>query len=272
MRSLTLTLLLVALVAIPVLDQAQAKEKEWDDWKFGIGLYFPLTGISGDAAMASPTGEAVDVPIDLSFRDITDNYKGSFNGIFALKKSNWSLNLDLGYVKLENEESFTGPYGGEDKITTTMSIMEHEFFIGYQLSDPDEGISEIIFGTRFIDQSLTLKTEVTPAPILKSTTVEEEFDHNWWMGFIGARYMGPLFGAETWNMIIRADMGAFDTSGRLTWRANLGANWKFAEHFNLVLMYKWLGIDYKKGEPGDSDYYYYKATEHGPVIGLGIDF
>ncbi|MGD9140358.1 MAG: hypothetical protein PVJ42_02335 [bacterium] len=246
MRSLTLALLLVALVAIPVLDQAQAKEKEWDDWKFDIGIYVPLTHVSGDVST-------------LTFRDIVDNWKGGINGTFGLKRERWSFNLDLGYVKLEKEQSMAVAAYAEDdyKITTALAISEHEAFIGYQISDPDEGVSEIIFGTRYIGHSIDVADEETA-------------NENWWMGFLGARYMGSLFGAETWMMIIRADVGAFDTSGRITWRGDLGAHWRFTDHFKLVLMYKWMGVDYKKGMPEDDDYYYYKATEHGPVVGLGI--
>jgi hypothetical protein len=271
MRSLTLGLLLVALIALPILDQAQAKEKEWDDWKFGVGLYLPLTNISGHLSMAKPSGETAELPIDLNFRDIADNWKGGINGIFALKKRRWSFNLDLGYVKLENELSIPELVDSEVKVTTSFSSSEHEAFIGYQISAPDQGVSEILFGTRYIGHNMKLDAQYTDTTETE-VTVAEEVNENWWMYFIGARHVGPLLGAEKWQMIIRADVGAFDTSGRLTWRANLGADWKFAKHFDLVLMYKWLGIDYKKGQPGDSNYYYYKAIEHGPVIGLGINF
>jgi len=271
MRSLTLALLLVALVTIPVLDQAQAKEKDWEDWNFAIGLYLPFTGISGDVSMASPSGEPTDLPIDLRFRDIADNWKGGINGIFAAKKKRWSFNLDLGYVKLENEQAIPRLVEGDVKVKTTVSISEHEVFIGYQVSDPDQGVSDIIFGTRYIGHGIKLKADTTGASGTQ-TAVDEDMSKNFWMGFIGARHVGPLFGAEKWMMIIRADMGAFDTSGRLTWRANIGADWRFAKRWDLVLMYKWLGVDLKKGEPGDSDYYYYKATEHGPVVGVGVRF
>lgn len=262
MRSLTLALLLVALVAIPVFDQAQAKEKGWDDWKFGIGLYLPLTNMSGDISMASPSGGSAELPIDLRFRDIADNWKGGINGILALKRRRWSFNLDLGYVKLENDLSIPALVPEGVKVTSTVAISEHELFIGYQVSAPDEGVTEILFGTRYIGHSIKLK----------STDIDAEVSQNWWMGFLGARHIGPLFGNENLLGIIRVDMGAFDTSGRLTWRVNVGGDWKFADHFDLVLMYKWLGIDYKNGQPGDGDYYYYKAVEHGPVIGLGINF
>jgi hypothetical protein len=270
MRSLTLALLLVALVAIPVLDQAQAKEKDWDDWKFGIGLYLPLTNVSGSLSMASPTGGEDNIPLDLGFRDVVEYWKGGFSGVLALKRRRWSFNLDLMWVKLESDMSIPVLIS-EAAVKTTLSLSEHEFFIGYQISDPDEGVSEIIFGTRYIGHNIKLKAD-TVTPALTSTGIDEEVSKNWWMGFIGARHIGHLLGAEKWYMVIRADVGAFDTSGRLTWRADLGANWKFAKHWNLGLMYKWLGVDYKKGQPGDSDYYYYKATEHGPVFGIGINF
>lgn len=270
MRSLTLALLLVALVAISGLDQAQAKEKDWDDWKFGIGLYFPLTNISGNVSVAAPSGDPTGLPIDLRFRDLADNWKGGINGIFALKRRRWSFNLDLGYVKLENDLSIPA-LTGEVKVKTTVSISEHEAFIGYQISDPDQGVTEILFGTRYIGHNIKLKADVV-RPDTAFTVIDKEVNENWWMGFIGARHVGPLLGSEKLRGIIRADMGAFDTSGRLTWRVNIGADWRFATHWDLVLMYKWLGVDYKKGQPGDSDYYYYKATEHGPVIGIGVNF
>ena len=271
MRSVTLALLLVALIAIPVFDQAQAKDKGWEDWNFGLGLYLPLTSISGDVSMATPGGGSGELPIDLRFRDIADNWKGSIAGIFALKKQRWSVNLDLNYVKMENEQTIPALIHESIDVTTTVAVSEYELFLGYQISDPDQGVSEIIFGTRYIGHSFKLKADATETAF-SETGVDEEMNENWWMGFIGARHVGPLGGSEKWHLIIRADMGAFDTSGRLTWRADLGTDWQFAKHWDLVLKYKWMGIDYKKGQPGDSDYYYYKAVEHGPVIGIGVRF
>lgn len=266
MRSVTLALLMVALIAIPVLDQAQAKDKGWEDWNFGLGLYIPFTNISGDVTIATPSGGDVELPIDLRFRNIADNWKGGISGIFAVKKKRWSVNLDLSYVKLENEQTIPGLLDDSTNVKVTEAVGRHELFLGYQISDPDEGVSEIIFGTRYLGQNIKLKADVSETP------VDEDMNENWWMGFLGARFVGPLAGSEKWLLIVRADMGAFDTSGRLTWRVDLGTDWRFADHWDLMLKYKWLGIDYKKGEPGDSDYYYYKALEHGPVLGIGVRF
>lgn len=271
MRSVTLALLLVTLVAVPVLDQARAGDKDWEDWNFGLGLYLPLTNISGDVSMASPTGGEMDLPIDLRFRDIADNWKGGISGVFGLKKERWSVNLDLSYVKLENKQPIQSLAGPELDVTTTVTMSEHELFLGYQISDPDQGVSEIIFGTRYIGQNVKLKADIIE-PAFSSTSIDEDISENWWMGFLGARHVGPLAGSENWLILVRADVGAFDTSGRITWRADLGADWRFAKSWDLVMKYKWLGIDYKKGEPGDSDYYYYKALEHGPVVGIGVRF
>jgi hypothetical protein len=273
MRSVILTLLLVALVAMPVLNQAQAKEKTWEDWNFYVDLYLLLVNVSGDAAITLPDGDPVDIPINLRFRDILDNYKGGVSGVIMAKKKRWSINLDLSYAKVEREQSVTLP--GPPSVTVnsknTFTLNEYEIFLGYQISDPDQGVSEIIFGTRYISQDLKLKATASGST-LSEHALDAGMDNSWWMPFLGARHVGPLAGSETWNLIIRTDVGAFDTSGKLTWRADLGTTWRFAKRWDLVLMYKWLGIDYQKGEPGDSDYYKYNAIEHGPVIGIGVKF
>ena len=271
MKSVTFGLLLAVLVAMPVLDQAQAREKDWEDWNFGLGLYLPLTNVSGDMSMASSAGGTADVPIDLGFRDITDNWKGGVSGAFALKKNRWSVNLDLNYVKLESEEPIPSLLDDSTEVKNTLSMSRDELFFGYQISDPDQGVSEIIFGTRYLGQNIKLSAQ-GGEHALSETGIDKDVTENWWMGFIGARFAGPLAGSEKWLLLVRADVGAFDTSGRITWRADLGADWRFARHWDLALMYKWLGVDYKKGEPGDAGYYYYKAVEHGPVIGIGLRF
>jgi hypothetical protein len=272
MRSVILALLLVTLVALPTLDQAKAGDKDWEDWNFVVGLYLPLTNMSGDISVASPTGGEADLPVELRFGDIADNWKGGFAGVFALKKKRWSFNFDMLYVKLEKDQQIPALVQDWD-VTTGLSIGEYELFVGYQISDPDQGVSEIIFGTRYFDQKLNLSAQVAEATFSETpTSIDEQVTQNWWMGFLGARYLGPLAGSEKWKLLVRADVGAFDTSGRITWRADLGAIWSFAKHWDLGLKYKWLGVDYKNGMPGDSDYYYYKAVEHGPVIGIGIRF
>jgi opacity protein-like surface antigen len=228
MRSIILALLFVALLAVPVLDQARAEEKTWEDWNFNVDLYLFVAGASGDATITVEGDGMVQMPVDIDFRDFADNYKGGVIGMICAKKKRWSVNLDLSYAKLEADQSVTPPGGGGTTVDAKnkLTLNENEIFLGYQISDPDQGVSEVIVGAR----------------------------------------------SETWSLLIRADAGIADLSGRFAWRANIGTSWMFAENWDLVLMYKWLGIDYVKGEAGDSDYYAYKATQHGPVVGVGVKF
>jgi hypothetical protein len=277
MRSVILTLLLVALVGLPAFSGARAAEKTWEDWNFSLDLNLMLLSASGDASVTLSGDVPVVMPVDLTFGDMTDDYKGAVTGKFMAKKERWSVNVDLFYGKLEDEETVAYPladgsgYSLALNSKNTLTLGEYEVFLGYQISDPDQGVSEIIFGARYISQELALKS-TDAAATLTEMSLDESLDNSWWMGFIGARYMGPLAGSETWDLIIRADVGAFDTSGRLTWRTDLGTRWWFADSWHLNLMYKWIGVDYKKDDPGDPEYYEYKAIEHGPVIGIGVDF
>lgn len=155
MRYIVPTLLLAALVSVPVLSQAQAPGKAWEDWNFYIDLYLLLVNTSGDAAVTLPDGDPVDIPIALRFRDIVDNYRGGLSGIFTAKKKRWSMNLDLSYARLESEQAVTfpgpEPYPVDVTVTSksTFTLGEYEIFLGYQISDPDQGVSEMIFGTRY---------------------------------------------------------------------------------------------------------------------------
>jgi opacity protein-like surface antigen len=268
MRSIILALLFVALLAVPVLDQARAEEKTWEDWNFNVDLYLFVAGASGDATITVEGDGMVQMPVDIDFRDFADNYKGGVIGMICAKKKRWSVNLDLSYAKLEADQSVTPPGGGGTTVDAKnkLTLNENEIFLGYQISDPDQGVSEVIVGARYLSQDIKLEAKSAADDLDMST------DNSWWMGFLGARYMGPLAGSETWSLLIRADAGIADLSGRFAWRANIGTSWMFAENWDLVLMYKWLGIDYVKGEAGDSDYYAYKATQHGPVVGVGVKF
>jgi hypothetical protein len=73
----------------------------------------------------------------------------------------WSMNLDLSYARLESEQAVTfpgpEPYAVEVTVTSksTFTLGEYEIFLGYQISDPDQGVSEIIFGTRYTGVSYT---------------------------------------------------------------------------------------------------------------------
>ena len=264
-------LLILALIAVfvapPVFGQAVNREKDADDWHFYISPHLFGIHISGTAAMTSPVGDPVELPIGVRLRDMADNLDWALAGLIQVKKGKWAFAADLSHSELSGKQFVPLPTEGpsQAEVETKVTIDEHELFVGYQLNDGNP-FSEIIFGVRYINQDIELCVQAGPEELNQS------IGDSWWRPFIGLRYYGPHNETTKWSPILRADVGGFDRASALTWRADLGMAYLFAKHWDLSLRYKWMGVNYKKCEAGDVDYYRYDALEHGFMLGIGIRF
>ncbi len=272
MKAGSLVLVLIALlVAAPAFGQALNPEKGFDDYNFYVAPSFYVINTSGYAATSSPFDDCPEFPVDLSTDRFAKHLDYGFSGFIHLKKARWAFALDLNFAKISKDQCMAIPEDWEcyddpeADIKTTLEIGEHELFVGYQFNKSMPA-SDVIFGMRLVNHDVTL--EPTDGPDELSLSFGETF----YVPFFGIRYYGPLGENSKWCPIIRGDVGGLCTLAKLNWRFNFGVAWLFANHFDLSLQYKWKHDNYVKGEIGDSDYYRYEATEHGPVIGLGIRF
>jgi len=270
MRAGVLVCVLIALlVSAPAFGQALSPKKEFDDWNFYIAPYFYIIHTSGYAATTSPFDECMEFPVDLGTGRFAEEMNFGFAGLIHLKKARWSFGLELNFASVVEDQCFTVEDECEGEIDadveTTLDIGEHELFVGYQFNESMPA-SDVIVGIRYVNHDVKLQPADGPDDL------DMSFGETFYVPFIGIRYYGPIGEDSKWSPILRGDVGGMCTLSKLNWRVNFGIAWLFAKNFDLSLQYKWKHDNYVNGEVGDSDYYRYEATEHGPLLGLGIRF
>jgi opacity protein-like surface antigen len=272
MKAAVLVLVLIAvLVSVPAYGQAPSPKKEWDDWNFYIAPAFYFAHLSGYAAVTSPRGENVELPLDLRFNQWTDHLDWGLGGIIQIKKAKWAFGLDLTHMELSRNQTWylPGPFETPVKAKVSTALSEHEIYVGYQFNEGFPA-SDFIFGVRYVDHDIKTEVEVDSEVLEKELSMN--FGGDFWVPFFGIRYYGPLSEDSKWSPFIRGDVGGVAIYSKPNWRFNFGIAWLFSKHVDLSLQYKWKQVSYVKGEIGDSDYYRVDLKEHGPQLGLGFRF
>lgn len=256
---LAVLVLISILMSAPAFGQALSPKKDFDDWNFYIAPYFYVIHLSGTAATYHP--------VDLRFDPFTDGLDWGILGLIQVKKARWAFGVDLSYSELSRE------YCSEDledtdceaDLKNTVKVGEHEFFVGYQFNESMPA-SDVILGLRYVNHDITVE------PKSGTDDTSMSFGETFYVPFIGIRYFGPISDESRWSPLLRGDVGPSTSGVKLNWRFSLGLSYLFAKHFDLSFQYKWKHDECVKGEIGDSDYYSYSATEHGPIAGIGIRF
>ena len=268
MKAGVMVLVLIAmLVSVPAFGQALSPDKDFDEWNFYVAPYFYVIHMSGYAATTSPFDECAEFPVDLGFEELAKDLEWGFAGLIQVKKARWAFGLDLSFSELSKDQcmALPAPMECDADVKTTVTVGEHELFVGYQFNQSMPA-SDVIFGYRYVNHDIKMETADGPDELNMS------FGETFYLPFIGIRYYGPLGEDSKWSPILRGDVGACATVGKLNWRLNLGLSYLFADNWDISLQYKFKHDNYVNGEIGDSDYYRYEATEHGPLLGIGIRF
>ena len=81
---------------------------------------------------------------------------------------------------------------------------------------------------------------------------------------------GTLPLSQQWSLMLQGNVGGFNVNSKLTWQAQLYANYRLSELIQLSVGYRALGDNYDRGSA--SSRFYYKATTFGPVIRFAFMF
>jgi len=90
-------------------------------------------------------------------------------------------------------------------------------------------------------------------------------------------WIDPIIVIRSHNVIkdnfllnVKGDIGGFGIGSEFTWQIQLDAGYKFSDLFNLMIGYRYIGIDYETGS--GQDYFAYNIDTFGPEIRLGFNF
>ena len=83
---------------------------------------------------------------------------------------------------------------------------------------------------------------------------------------MGARWFGQV--TPSLSLLARADVGGFGAGSQFTVNLQGGVHWQFSRVAGLAVEYRWMNIDYEKGDPGRLDYFKFDSSMHGALVGV----
>ena len=237
MKSIFVTGAILAMLCTPTF----ADDSSDSDWQFRLApLYLWAVNISGDQTIGPIT-----VPLELDFDDIFDSLETVFTVNFeAIHNNQWGFWVDLSYIDIKDSQ---GP------VTVDFQNTLAEVDGLYRVAS-GEHIIDVLFGLRYTDQ----ETKVEPTPLSVS--------QNWVDPIIGARWWWNF--AEGWGLIVRGDIGGFGVGSDFTWQALALVDWQPFKNVSFVGGYRALYQDFE--DDSSSKVFEYKATLHGPLLGVNI--
>ena len=234
--------LVLLLLAIALPDSSIAAEP--DEWQFTISPYLWIASIQGGTG-----ADGIDSGIDIGYTFLSlDNLEGAFFIAASASKGRWAIQTDMVYLKYADDFTLV-PLA--TAIDLDGSILE--LSAAYRPGSFEN--TEFIFGVRRV--SLEIGISLTPGP-------QGSQRANWVDPLVGIRHVRPL--GQRWQAIVRADLGGFGVSSKLTFNGIVGADFSMTKHSSLFLGYRYLTLDFQE------DDFLADLTAEGFALGVEFSF
>jgi len=249
--------LLFALLFCCHLSQVSAQEPvNPKKWNFQTDVYLLFPSIDGETGI----GNTVTVPIDANPGDIFSNLKIGGMLYLEAKTGKWAITSDLVFMNL-NEKITPGKIITSGDVTGKQLIWE---LAGLYRVAP---LLEIGAGTRL--NNVQAGIDATRDVILSGTNdISLDITKTWMDPILIARLTANI--REKWLFNLRGDLGGFGIGSDFTWQLEAYAGYRFSRLFQLKAGYRYISIDYDKGE--DQKRFIFNVDEFGPEIKLGFSF
>lgn len=267
---MTLAASLVALTAVgaPAQDTqsaagaapAAAAEKPGftsEGWHVTIAPYLWAVNTSGDLTLANLDPTDFDLPFTTALKKL----KGALQARGELRNGRLGAAVDFTYLEVAKGGAFSQPLpdGSATDGDLDLRINFLEVWPYYRLGD-DENAFDVFAGIRYN----AFRTGIDFKRIDRSTSRQ----FNWTDPLVGARWMGQV--KPKLALMARADFAGFGAGSQFTFNLQGGVQWQFHRVAGLAVQYRWMKIDYEKGDPGRVDFFKFDASMHGPLFGLTL--
>ena len=243
MKTIGISIFLILACALSTMAQDEAAETVDSSWQWYIAPYIWVPQVNGTLKFDGITTE-----VNTSFFDPSNSIGMSFN--FQGYRLNWGLLLDITYLDYTVSETSEAVSTFKGQSFTT------EFGLIRVLGG--DGVSwRALLGGRwtYLDRSVD-KTDGTI----------NESRGGWIDPFVGAAMIMPL--AERHHLRARGDIGGFGISSDFAWQLMAFYQYSISRKVTLLGGYRFLDIDYDKGE--GQDQLIYDMRTHGPAVALTI--
>jgi hypothetical protein len=241
-----------------------------DAWQFELSIYGWFPGISGTTSFP-PNGNGPSV--DVSMGDVIDALKFAFMGSFEARRGQWGLWTDLVYADFGASKSRTRDItiGGEQlpvgvSANASLDIKSWIWTLAglYNLKADADGHTDLIFGTRLLDMTNTLKwTFSADVPPLPGRSGSGEAAISNWDAVLGVKGRFNVGEGRKWFVPYYADVGTGES--KLTWQLQAGLGYQF-DWGAVLATWRYLDYEFKDSSKVQS------LTMNGPTIGVSFKF
>ena len=236
--------------------QGTSNDTSQDDskWNFTVAPYLLFANMNGEIEV-----KGIPVEVDARTGDIFENLDFGMMLYFEASNDEWVLTFDALYMNLaaDGETLITGR-----KARVGAKQLALDFKGMYRVTHwLDAGIGARI---NVLDGSLNVAEGDV---ILPGRDVSQ--NESWFDPLIVARATTD-FGGNSWKLQMLADIGGFGLGSDLTWQLKPIVGYRFSDLFEMNLAYRWIGIDYEKGNNSDS--FKYDMVISGPELGFLFHF
>jgi len=230
-------------------DSDQGKDSKW---QFLAMPYLMLPNMKGATTVAN----LPEVEVDADEAAILGKLK--FGGMLYLEASNndWAIGSDFIYMKLNQGLEAT-------KLIESGSVTMEE--LAWEVA----GLKRITpwleagAGGRLV--SLSTAVEATGA---LGEVHSASASKTWYDPILVMRMQTSI--EEKWLLQFRGDIGGFGVGSDFSWQIQANAGYRFSKLFQSSIGYRYIGIDYDKGEGVNR--FLYNIDTYGWVVQLGFNF
>ncbi|OYR12800.1 hypothetical protein CEV32_0974 [Brucella rhizosphaerae] len=220
---------------------------------------------------ASLTGKAgllgLNTNVDVPFKDILENLDMSFMGNIEVTNGTYGVYFDGQYTKTSQDADIRDEQLDMDIKSTTLSGGVYYRLYEQQLEGTTLFGRQRVFaieptvGVRWTQ----IKAQVNVGPYSASRKAD------WTDPFIGTRVFYDI--NDRWNIFAEADIGGFGAGTKLSANGQIYLGYRtliFDVPTTWRVGYRALYQDYRDNDSVEK--FKYDVTQHGPVIGLSVQF
>ena len=228
-----------------------SQEAEKSSWHYLGEIYLMFPTMSGEVGVAN----VPRVEIDADAGTIFSHIKMGAMFYFEATKDDWAISSDLIYMKL-----------GQDVVPND-SVTRGEITMK-QTAWEVAGLKRITpwleggLGGRLVSLNTGLDLDTPNEPR------SGDASKTWFDPIIILRSQGAIH--DKWLLQFRGDIGGFGIGSDFSWQIQANAGYRFSELFQTTIGYRYISIDYDKGE--HLDRFLYDVDTYGLVVRLGFNF
>lgn len=231
-----------------------------DKWKFGIGTGLGTLTVDGDSGFDTRLIGPVTFDASLDSDDTRELMSaGGGIGGFA-KKGNLSILYSVGFLELEDDVDAT-VRGITGEADITFKASGAEILVEYGIGRTGKHGFGALGGLRYIKQEYDVELAFV-GPGGNAVGFDGSVDDSWIDFVFGVTHTLPL--TQQWIWGSQLDYSIGDTDGTLHF--STGVAYIINPSWMTRIGYDYIDYDYENGDPGDGDWFFYDANEHGAKL------